>query len=239
MIKVYELVTQHAELGVSLGPFVVAAELFLKHKGLEFESIPLTFVEVGPTIKELTEGKWDRVPVVVFDNSDVIFDSPEIAKYLDEKYPDSRLDPDNTALDEIINDYSSNIAPNAILNAFDDLFALLEPENQVYFRLTREKFFGKKLEEVSGNRDINTMKFIQNIAKIDDLLSTSKFLNGNKPLIHDYTLASRIQYFRTVSPRTYKELILNGPNFNLLRWTRDMDNLFDDFLKNRKTVKYD
>jgi hypothetical protein len=32
MIKVYEVVTQHGEVGVSLSPFVVAVELFLKHK---------------------------------------------------------------------------------------------------------------------------------------------------------------------------------------------------------------
>jgi glutathione S-transferase len=175
----------------------------------------------------------------VFDNGDVIFDSPEIAKYLDEKYPSSQLDPSNAKLDELINDYNTKIAPGAILNAFDDLFALLDPENQACFRLSREKIFGKKLEEISGNRGINTIKFIQNIAEIDGFLLNSKFLNGNKPLIHDYTLASRIQYFRTVSPRTYNELILNGPNINLLRWVRDMDKLFDNYLKNRKTASYD
>ncbi|KXN74741.1 hypothetical protein CONCODRAFT_14510, partial [Conidiobolus coronatus NRRL 28638] len=234
MIKIYELVNKQG--GISLSPFVMTAELFLKHKGLEFESIPLTFVEIGPTIKEATGGKWDKVPTVVFPNGDIVFDSLEIGKYLDEKYPENSLNPSNSDLDNLIEDYNTRIAFNAFRNAIPDLLPLLDAKSQKYFRESREKMLNMTLEEFAGDREANTQQYHSDVKKIDELLSASKFLNGYKPLIHDYILAARIQFFKTISPRTYEDLIINGPNENLKRWIKDMDKELNGYLGKRPTL---
>lgn len=136
----------------------------------------------------------------------------------------------------MIQDYNTNVAPNAFRSAVDDLFSLLDEENQKYFRESREERFNKKFEEISGDRETNIQQYYAGLKKIDDVLSTTKFLNGDKPLIHDYILASRIQFFRTVSPRAYEELILNNPNENFKRWTKDMDKVLNGYLGKRPTL---
>jgi glutathione S-transferase len=173
---------------------------------------------------------------VLFPNGDIVFDSPEIAKYLDEKYPETPLNPNNSELDGLIHDYNTRIAFNAFRNAIPDLLPLLDVESQKYFRESREKMLNMTLENFAGDREANTQQFHADVKKIDNLLSTKKFLDGDKPLIHDYILAARIQFFRTISRRTYEELIINSQNENLKRWVKDMDNEFNGYLGKRPTI---
>ncbi|KXN74745.1 hypothetical protein CONCODRAFT_82691 [Conidiobolus coronatus NRRL 28638] len=234
MIKLYELVTK--ENGYSASPYVILAELFLKHKGLEYEKISLRPSQVGPTIREITNGKWNLVPTVVFPNGDIVFDSPEVGKYLDEKYPENPLDPNNAELDALIEAYANtNLA--GFRMAINDLYELFEGEDKAYFKESREQRYGIKFSQIPGDRDVNLNNFYKGTQPIDKVLANSKFLDGESPKIHDYAIAARIQCFRTASPKTYKEVIVNNPNENFRRWVGDMDKVLDGFLANRKILK--
>jgi hypothetical protein len=96
--------------------------------------------------------------------------------------------------------------------------------------------FGTEFSEIPGDREANLNNFYKGTQAIDKALENSKFIDGDVPRIHDYTLASRIQCFRTISPRTYEEIIINNPNPNFKRWIGDMDKVFEEYLAQRKTL---
>jgi hypothetical protein len=117
-----------------------------------------------------------------------------------------------------------------------DLYNQLEGDDQKYFRETREQRFGTKLSNIPGDREVNLNHYYKGTQAIDKVLENSKFIDGEEPRIHDYTLASRIQCFRTISPKTYEEIIINNPNPNFKRWIGDMDKVFGGYLAQRKTL---
>jgi glutathione S-transferase len=67
-------------------------------------------------------------------------------------------------------------------------------------------------------------------------LETQDFLDGDKPAINDYTLISHFQNLKTIAPGAYEAVILNHPNPALLAWVGRMHALFDNFLRDRKTL---
>lgn len=84
-IKLYELRGKNPDLIWSCNPW--KTRMCLNLKGIEFESIPLTYLEIHSVLPEVlhkTEGC--TVPVLV-DNEMVIQDSFKIAQYLDEHHP--------------------------------------------------------------------------------------------------------------------------------------------------------
>ncbi|KXN68909.1 hypothetical protein CONCODRAFT_79581 [Conidiobolus coronatus NRRL 28638] len=231
-IKVYELVTKEVG-GVSNSPFAITVMVYLKHKVLDFETVPITYIDVGSTIKELTNGKWGQVPTVVFPNGDIIFDSPEIAKYLDENYPANPLIVQDAKLDSYIKNYTTSSVPVAFKLIMKDLYNLLDERNQKLFKIE----FENKFDFIKGSKEQKIEQYSEGLKSIDNVLSERKFLNGSSPLIHDYRLISWIQSFRTINPSIYEDLVLNNSSIkNVARWARDMDEELDGYLKNRKTA---
>src|SRR5690349_12172879 len=80
-IKMYDLAG--AEPKRRFSPYCWRIKLALKHKGLEFETIPWRFNEKAVIAPYNSE----RVPVIV-DGVRSVADSWSIAKYLEDTYPD-------------------------------------------------------------------------------------------------------------------------------------------------------
>ena len=80
-MKLYELCA--ADRDVRFSPFVWRTIMCLHHKGLKFERFPMTFLEA----KEILKTEPQTVPMLE-DGDRQVVDSFEIARYLDEKYPD-------------------------------------------------------------------------------------------------------------------------------------------------------
>jgi glutathione S-transferase len=175
------------------------------------------------------------VPTVVFPNGDIVFDSPEIGKYLDEKYPENPLDQKNLELDSLIKAYTATNM-NGFKMSITDIYNQLEGNDHKYYKRGMEKLFGTEFRNIPGDREVNLYSYYKGTQAINKVLENSKFIDGEVPRIHDYTLASRIQCFRTISPNTYKEIILNSPNSNFKRWVGDMDKIFGEYLAQRKTL---
>jgi hypothetical protein len=117
-----------------------------------------------------------------------------------------------------------------------DVLNSLDEDDKKYFRDTREPFFKCKIEELPGNRGDNIEAYFKSIKPIIDHLEKNSFIDGDNPLIHDYCLISRIQMIKTISPDSYSDLVENNPSEALRNWVDSMGNLFNGYLKNRKTV---
>ena len=95
---------------------VERVSLALAHKGLEVESVEISYEDRSPVVEVSGQG---LVPVLV-DGDEVIPDSTRILRYLDEKWPDPPLFPREAArraeLDTFLDWFNEvwKVAPNAI-----------------------------------------------------------------------------------------------------------------------------
>jgi hypothetical protein len=112
----------------------------------------------------------------------------------------------------------------------------MDKDSAKYFKQTREQIFNLPWEQIPGDRQANTEVYYNETKSINDYLSKSKFLDGDKPAFHDYALIGRIQTLKLISPRTYTELIANNPGESFINWVNSMESLFNNFLGNRTTV---
>ena len=103
--------------------------LALAHKGLEVESVVISYEDRSPVVEASGQG---LVPVLV-DGDDVIPDSTRILRYLEEKWPEPPLFPREAArraeLDAFIDWFNEvwKVAPNAM----EDELELDEPDQAV------------------------------------------------------------------------------------------------------------
>ena len=120
---------------------------------MEYPDIESTMKRIGgaPTGKWSDGRDYYSLPAIHDSTTDkVITDSARIAAYLDETYPDRPVlyPPGSRAASAMLEyvvrqNFSLPIFPVNLPAAH----SILNPHSQVYFRATREKMFGKKLED--------------------------------------------------------------------------------------------
>ncbi|KXN68919.1 hypothetical protein CONCODRAFT_18704 [Conidiobolus coronatus NRRL 28638] len=235
MFKLYELVN-NKENPICFSPYVIAVKLFLKHKGLEFETIPLTFTEVKPTISKLTDGKWNQVPLLITPNGDQVYNTKDIGKYLELHYPKPTLDVINPKLDQLLLDYDP-ISDISFSLSIMDLYHAIDEADKPYFLESRPLLLGTSIEEFTKDLEGNLKLYHEKTLDLGDLLDKSDYLNGTEAGFYDYLLAGRIQYIRLISPDSYSKLIVNHPKKSILSWFERMLNLFDGYMRNANGVK--
>ena len=153
MKKLYELAG--ADENRRFSPYCWRARMALAHKGLEVECLPWHFTEK----EAISFSGQGRVPVLI-DAENTISDSWEIAKYLETEYPDTpslKLDHGEVLFMkfwvEIV------LHPELLQLLVMDIYNNLAKKDQKYFRESREKRFGKALEEIVINRDERLPRF--------------------------------------------------------------------------------
>ncbi|KXN68920.1 hypothetical protein CONCODRAFT_18705, partial [Conidiobolus coronatus NRRL 28638] len=218
IITLYELVNKPDEL-ISFSPFVITVKLFLLHKGLEFETVPLTYIEVEKKIKKLTKGKWSKVPLLKLPNGDLIYDSQKIGKYLDSIHQEYPLNINN---------------PNwSILDVYNNLDNFNKPK----YLSTMETRIDIPIEEFVKNRELKLNEYYKRTKNIGELLNTSLYLNGNEPGYYDYILIGKIQFLRVISPITFENFIVNNPSKSIFMWVERMLGLFGGYLKYERNIR--
>ena len=121
--------------------------LALAHKGLDFDRVAVPFTAV-----QEVEDHFGKTVPVLRDDDRVLADSFDIALYLDEAYPDrpslfgGGAGPAYARFVEAwaLTQLHTAIGGRLLL----DIYKILEPEDQIYFRHSRETRFGKTLEQV-------------------------------------------------------------------------------------------
>ena len=196
-LKLYDLAG--AEEDRRFSPFCWRAKMALKHKGLDFETIPWRFTD-----KEVIAPFTAKTVPVLIDGDQAIPDSWAIAIYLDEAYPQRpRLfgGTEGRALADFFNQWALRGPQLALFRVIIlDIYARIHEKDKAYFRESREKRFGKTLEQFAGDPKEALAGFRGALDPVRPVLVQNEFICGNGPGFADYILFGAFQWARCISP---------------------------------------
>ena len=195
-ITMYDLAGAEADRRFS--PFCWRAKMALAHKGLAVETVPWRFTEKD----RLPQPNQGRVPVIV-DDGRVVHDSTTIADYLETRYSDRPPlfgGEVGRALARFVQNWTETVLqPGLIGFVVLDICRHSAPQDQAYFRQSREERFGTALEEVVKDRAQRLPAFRDSLAPLRRTLERSKFLAGDAPAYADYIVFGAFQWARAIS----------------------------------------
>jgi glutathione S-transferase len=196
-IKLYDLAA--AEDDRRFSPYCWRVRMALAHKGLAFETVAWRFTEKDAIVFSGS----GTVPVIV-DQGRAVADSWAIVQYLDEAYPDRpRLVEGDEArtLVFFFKHWCERTLHGPVLRAvIMDLFNSLHEKDKAYFRASREKRFGKTLEEHAADRAGAIAALRSALDPLRQVLGEQPFISGRAPGLADYILFGTFQWPRAVSP---------------------------------------
>ena len=195
-IRIYELVGKDPARPFS--PHCWKAVMALAHKGLDRESVAVPFTGV-PAV----EGGAGIVPVIR-DGEATVADSFQIALHLERAYPDRPSlfkGAGGEAMARFVEGWAqTQLHPILGMAALIDIHDALAPEDQAYFRRSREGRYGMALEEVrdKGRAELGTLT--ARLEPIRAMLRHQPFLGGEAPLFADYIVFGVFQWVRVIMP---------------------------------------
>jgi glutathione S-transferase len=216
-----------AEEDRRFSPYCWRIKMALAHKGLEVETIPWRFTDK----EAIAASGQDKVPVLQ-DDQVIVHDSWDIAEYLDQKYPAQPLFEGAQAksLAYVFKFWVESTLHAPILRAvLLDLFHALHEKDQAYFRESREKRFGKPLEEAGGNPKQAIQELRTLLLPVRKQLVEAPFVCGQSPAFADYLLFGPFQWARAVSPQRLLE-----PDDPVYAWRERMLDLHGGLARNAK-----
>lgn len=195
-ITLYELTGSDAARPFS--PHCWKVVLALAHKGLDFDRAAVPFTAV-PEV----ENHFGKTVPVLRDGDRVLSDSFDIALYLDEAYPDrpslfgGGAGPAYTRFVETwaLTQLHTAIGGRLLL----DIHEILELEDQIYFRHSRETRFGKTLEEVVEASQERAGELSTRLEPLRAMFKHQPFIGGGAPLFADYIVFGAFQWARVCS----------------------------------------
>ena len=224
-MKMWDLAA--AEDDRRFSPYCWRIRMALAHKGLEVETIPWRFTDKDA----IAASGQDKVPVLQ-DGATIVHDSWEIARYLDEKYPAKPLFEGAQAksLARVFKSWVETTLYPPIMRAIIlDLFAAIHGKDKAYYRASREKRFGKTLEEVGADPKGAIQALRAALLPVRQQLVQQPFVCGDEPAFADYILFGVFQWPRAVSPQRLLE-----PDDPVFAWRERMLDLFGGLARNAK-----
>ncbi|KAI5834258.1 hypothetical protein K523DRAFT_294171 [Schizophyllum commune Tattone D] len=177
---------------------------------VEYPDIEAKCKEVGAEPTGTRDGKPLYTVPVIQDPSTgrVVSDGPKIAKYLDGTYPETpKLFPSGTeakqteVLTQLIQAAGPSMRPLVVPSTFDILNEVAKP----YFRETREKMFGCKLEEIAAKgeaREASLQKlrgaFEVFVGRLDESGKETPYLLGETPCYADFVVGANLQWLKAL-----------------------------------------
>lgn len=207
----------------------------LAHKGLAYETVPTLFTDIA----DICGGGHTTIPVIE-DGDTVVSDSWAIALYLEETYPDRPsifgeapgtrgVNGPARTFSEFLQHWGMRAFSFPLLHVIiKDIYDRLDPADQSYFRESREKRFGKTLEEMVENREQTLKEFRSGLNPLRTVLAGQPFLSGAAPLYPDYIVTAALLWARAMSP--LKFLDDDDP---LVPWFTRMLDLYDGLARNQ------
>ncbi len=196
MIKFYDLAAANEKQRFS--PYCWRTHMALKHKQLPFETIPWRFSD-----KEVIAFSGQGLVPVLVDGDKTISDSWKIAEYLDEAYPNTPSlfgSAEAKRHARFIKHWTeTTLHPMVSRMTVLDILNELHEKDQPYFRESREKRFGKTLEEVVSDREDTRKKFALALAPLRLATAEEPFLCGGTPGYADYIVFAMLQWARSSS----------------------------------------
>jgi glutathione S-transferase len=217
-MRLYDLAA--ADPAIRFSPYCWRIRLALAHKGLDVETLPWRFTD-KEAIAASGQGK---VPVLV-DGERWLFDSWDIAIYLDRAHADRpRLIAPHAMGETLFVKHwtEASLHPALFRPIVADIHAILDPGDQDYFRTTREKMLGVRLEEAAADRAGDQARLHAVLEPLRRLLGQQDFIAGATPAFADYMPFGALQWARCVS--SAPQLAANDP---VARWFERMLDLYD------------
>lgn len=195
-ITMYDLAGAEAERRFS--PFCWRARMALAHKGLDVETVPWRFTEKD----KLPQPNDGRVPVIV-DSGRVVHDSTAIADYLEERYADkpSLFGRDaGRGLSRFVQNWVETVLqPGLIRLVVLDIHRHAAPQDQDYFRKSREERFKTTLEELVKDREARLPALRASLDPLRRTVERQDFVAGKSPAYADYIVFGAFQWARSIS----------------------------------------
>ena len=192
----------------------------LAHKGLRAETVPWRFTE-----KEAIAFSGQGLVPVIRDGEREVHDSWDIAVYLDQTYRDrpSLFDGAQAqALALFVKHWCERNVHAAMFRVIlGDLFASLHERDKAYFRESREKRLGRKLEEIGAESRAALPALRGVFDPVRPVLAAQPFVSGAAPGFADYILFGPFQWARSVSAVRLLE-----PDDPMYAWRERMLDLF-------------
>lgn len=171
----------------------------LAHKGLDFETRPTPFSR----IKDIGNGYSPTVPVIE-DGERRVRDSFEIALYLEETYPERPSlfrGKGGESHARFVESWTITSLHTVLIRIIvKDIYDQLDASDKPYFRESREKRLGGRLEDIQGDRDTRIAELRDRLMPLRYMLRRQDFIGGAAPLFADYIVFGALQWARVVSP---------------------------------------
>ncbi len=226
-IQLYDLCGASKDLRFS--PACWRTRMALEHKGLNYETVPTMFTDI-PSIA----GGGQRTVPVIEDGEQIVRESYDIAVYLERTYPDkpSLFDGEGgLQLSRFMHWWTGATVDAGIVKlVLADIHSILDQADQSYFRESREKRFGKALEEVQNQSDETLQAFRASLLPLRLALKKHDFLGGDAPIYADYCVFGSFQWARMVSDLT----LLEGDD-PVAQWFERCLDLFDGLGRKAKS----
>ena len=194
-----------------ISPFSEKLRRVLVHKGLKWNPIDCHY-EDKTNLLNITRGRWTRVPVLEW-NGEVVWNSADIIKWIDQKVPARRVIPEGLlGLCEIIDQWADNtlFTPILLLVIPD----LLDAAGDDKLSANREKLIGMSSAQMRSGAAAYREQLLVYARMIDIQLQGKDFFLGG-----GFTMADASLY------HPFFFLALNPGNFeavrefkNLMRW---------------------
>lgn len=225
-IKLYDLAG--AEDDRRFSPYCWRIKMALMHKGLAFETVPWRFTEKDA----IAFANSSTVPVLV-DGGHTVSDSWKIAAYLEQAYPSRPAlfgGADSQALTYFFSHWAVHtLHPLAMRAIVLDLYGQLHEKDRAYFRESREKRFGRTLEQHGSDPASAVAELRGALEPVRPVVAENDFVDGKGPGFADYILFGVFQWARSVSPVRLLE-----PGDPLYAWRGRMLELWGGYARKAK-----
>jgi glutathione S-transferase len=195
MIVFYELAGAD---GRRFSPYCWRTRMALAHKKLPYQTVAVGYSEIA----SIHDGKHKTVPVIE-DGGRFFADSWTIANYLEEVYPERPSlfgGPTGRALTLVIQNWLGEVIHRGVVELVAlDIHDQLGERDKAYFRSSRERRFGRTLEDVQAGRDARVADFRKSLEPLRRTLASQPWLSGEAPLYPDYLVFGALQWPRVVS----------------------------------------
>jgi len=226
MMKLYDLAA--AEDDRRFSPYCWRAKMALKHKGLEFETIPWRFTD-----KDVIAFSGQGLVPVLVDGEHTVHDSWRIALYLDEAYPQrpGLFGSDEArGLTEFFANWTVRTVHAALFKVIVlDIFGQIAEKDRAYFRESREKRFGMTLEQFAADPKQKLADWRQCLDPLRPVLVQQQFIAGKGPGFADYVLFGAFQWARCVSATRLLE-----PDDPVYAWRERLLDLWGGYAREAK-----
>ena len=202
-------------------PFCWRTRMAIAHKALGCDARPTPFTEIA----NICDGRQRRIPVIE-DGDKLVADSWTISEYLDDAYPERAPLFDGESgkqLARFVKNWTDTQILGQILTLIvRDVHDHILPADRAFFRETRERRFGKSLEEVQEGRDDRLERFQALLTPLALTLDGQPYLGGEAPQFADHIVFGAFQWPRVIS--SFGILPEEGP---IADWFERCLNLYD------------